>query len=147
MTSESHKELAIVLVSGGMDSCVTAAIAHQKYEMAFLHVGYGQRTQSRELEAFNAIAHHYDVKKRLAADIGYLRDIGGSSLTDDSIPVAVSSMESGHAIPASYVPFRNTHLNGSSRTCHFTVPALQALTHARHHRFFLSFQYSHFEKF
>jgi len=98
------------LVSGGMDSCVTAAIAAEKYEMAFLHVGYGQRTQSRELDSFNAIADHYDVKRRLSADIAYLKEIGGSSLTDDSIPVAESNLESEGAIPTSYVPFRNTHL-------------------------------------
>ena len=109
-SSQRHEELAIVLVSGGMDSCVTAAIAAQEYEMAFLHVGYGQRTQARELEAFNAIADYYGVKRRLTTDIGYLKEIGGSSLTDDSISVAGSSLENGDTIPTSYVPFRNTHL-------------------------------------
>jgi len=97
------------LVSGGMDSCVTAAIAAQNYEMAFLHVSYGQRTHERELEAFRAIADYYDVEKRLTADIGYLREIGGSSLTDENIPVAEVEPENG-VIPTSYVPFRNTHL-------------------------------------
>ena len=109
-SSKQHRKLAIVLVSGGMDSCVVAAIAAQKYEMAFLHVGYGQRTQCRELDSFNAIADHYGVEKRLSADITYLKEIGGSSLTDDSIPVAESSLENSDAIPTSYVPFRNTHL-------------------------------------
>ncbi len=103
------RELAVVLVSGGMDSCVTAAIAAQDHELAFLHVSYGQRTQSRELQAFNAIADHYGVRRRLLADISYLKEIGGSSLTDASIPVAEADLESG-IIPASYVPFRNTHL-------------------------------------
>ena len=51
------QDLAIVLVSGGIDSCVTAAIAHQEYDLAFLHVNYGQRTQNRELKAFHDIAH------------------------------------------------------------------------------------------
>ena len=105
-----RKELAIVLVSGGMDSCVTAAVAVQEHEMAFLHVGYGQRTQVRELAAFNAIADYYGVTRKLTADIGYLKKIGGSSLTDDSIPVAESGLEDGDTIPTSYVPFRNTHL-------------------------------------
>ena len=109
-SSEWRGKPAIVLVSGGMDSCVTAAVAAQKYEMAFLHVEYGQRTQARELEAFNAIADHYDVQRRLTADIGYLKEIGGSSLTDNSMPVAESSLENGAVIPTSYVPFRNTHL-------------------------------------
>ena len=105
-----RKELAIVLVSGGMDSCVTAAVAVQEHEMAFLHVGYGQRIQVRELAAFNAIADYYGVTRRLMADIGYLKKIGGSSLIDDSIPVAESGLEDGDTIPTSYVPFRNTHL-------------------------------------
>jgi 7-cyano-7-deazaguanine synthase len=102
--------LAIVLVSGGMDSCVTAAVAAQEHEMAFLHVGYGQRTQARELQAFNAIADHYGVTSRLTTDIGYLKKIGGSSLTDDNIPVGESSLEDVDVSPTSYVPFRNTHL-------------------------------------
>jgi len=114
---KGHGKLAIVLVSGGMDSCVTAAIADQEYEMAFLHVSYGQRTQARELEAFNAIADYYSVKRILTADIGYLKEIGGSSLTDESIPVAELSLDETQkevdvekVIPTSYVPFRNTHL-------------------------------------
>jgi len=108
-----NNKLAVVLVSGGMDSCVTAAIAAQEYEMAFLHVSYGQRTQARELEAFSAIADHYGVKRRLTTDIGYLTEIGGSSLTDESIPVAELGLDEAQgekAIPTSYVPFRNTHL-------------------------------------
>ena len=62
---KENRKLAIVLVSGGMDSCVTAAIAAQEYEIAFLHVSYGQRTQARELEAFSAIADRYGVRRRL----------------------------------------------------------------------------------
>jgi len=111
------KELAIILVSGGMDSCVTAAIASQEYEMAFLHVSYGQRTQTREFQSFNAIADYYNVKNRLAVNMDYLKAIGGSSLTDENIPVAEANIESMGAsepgkteIPTSYVPFRNTHL-------------------------------------
>ncbi len=106
---KTERELAIVLVSGGMDSCVTAAIAAQNYELAFLHVCYGQRTQDRELRAFNEIADHYKVKKKLIADISYLKKIGGSSLTDENIPVSESGIDP-HIIPTSYVPFRNTHL-------------------------------------
>ena len=108
MSDLSSRNLSIVLVSGGMDSCVTAAIAAQDHDLAFLHVGYGQRTQARELKAFNDIADHYGVQRRLSADIDYLRNIGGSSLTDSSIPVSESGLDDG--IPTSYVPFRNTHL-------------------------------------
>jgi 7-cyano-7-deazaguanine synthase len=80
-------ELAIVLVSGGMDSCVTAAVANEEYRLAFLHVNYGQRTEARELRAFNEIADHYQVDKRLTISIEHLKVIGGSSLTDTSIPI------------------------------------------------------------
>ncbi len=75
-------ENAIVLVSGGMDSALTSAIAAGKYSLNFLHVNYGQRTQSRELKAFSDIADFYKVKKKLVVDISHLKDIGGSSLTD-----------------------------------------------------------------
>lgn len=72
------KDLAIVLVSGGMDSCVTAAIAHTQYELALLHVNYGQRTESRELKAFHDIASFYNVPKEriLISNIDYLSKIG-----------------------------------------------------------------------
>ncbi len=103
-------ELAIVLVSGGMDSCVTAAIAKtENQEIAFLHVSYGQRTERRERQAFNDIADFYTVEKRLAVSIEYLAKIGGSSLTDASIEVAEANLESAE-IPTSYVPFRNANM-------------------------------------
>ncbi len=103
-------ESAIVLVSGGMDSCVTAAIAKAETdEIAFLHVSYGQRTQRRERQAFNDIADFYNVEKRLDVSIEYLTKIGGSSLTDESIEVADANLESKE-IPTSYVPFRNANM-------------------------------------
>ena len=100
---------AIILVSGGMDSLVTAAIAAKDHELAFLHVNYGQRTQSRELKAFNDIADHYNVKDRLVVDISYLAEIGRSSLTDSSIEVSKADLSSKD-IPTSYVPFRNANI-------------------------------------
>ena len=103
------KELAIALVSGGMDSCVSTAIAKQNHDLALLHVNYGQRTEGRELQAFNAIADYYQVKRRLVASIEYLKQIGGSSLTDDNVPVSMADLDN-KSIPTSYVPFRNTHL-------------------------------------
>jgi 7-cyano-7-deazaguanine synthase len=103
------KELAIALVSGGMDSCVSTAIAKQNYDLALLHVNYGQRTEERELQAFNAIADYYKVKRRLVASIEYLKQIGGSSLTDENISVSMADLDNKN-IPTSYVPFRNTHL-------------------------------------
>lgn len=110
------KELAITLVSGGMDSCVASAIANQDYRLAFLHVNYGQRTEERELRAFHEIADFFLVEKRLAVSLEHLKIIGGSSLTDRTMPVPEADMpETGGAtsavpIPTTYVPFRNAHL-------------------------------------
>ena len=112
------RDLAIVLVSGGMDSCVTAAMAAQTCRLAFLHVNYGQRTEGRELRAFNELADHFTAEKRLVVSIEHLKVIGGSSLTDTSIPVpepaAVPKQPdrklSEPGIPSTYVPFRNAHL-------------------------------------
>src|SRR5437899_4923968 len=102
--------LAVCLVSGGMDSCVTAAIAHQENdEVAFLHVSYGQRTEVRERRAFVELADYYRVAKRLETSIEYLSRIGGSSLTDASIAVSEANLAS-REIPTSYIPFRNPHL-------------------------------------
>lgn len=102
--------LAVCLVSGGMDSCVTAAIAaNENPELAFLHVSYGQRTEARERRAFDELADHYGVAKRLVVSIEHLKQIGGSSLTDQDIPVTEANLAS-REIPTSYVPFRNAHL-------------------------------------
>ena len=102
-------ELAVVLVSGGMDSCVAAAMANEHYRLACLHVNYGQRTEARELRAFHELAEHYQAEKRLVVSIEHLKVIGGSALTDINIPVPeVGSSQS--AIPSTYVPFRNAHL-------------------------------------
>lgn len=102
--------ISIVLVSGGMDSCVTAAMAaRDEGEFAFLHVSYGQRTEARERQAFNAIADYYGVDKRLDVSIEHLAQIGGSSLTDERIAVTETDLAS-RDIPTSYVPFRNANM-------------------------------------
>ena len=101
---------AIILVSGGMDSCVTSAIAKRENDdIAFLHISYGQRTERRERQAFNDIADFYNVEKRLEVSIEYLAKIGGSSLTDSSIEVTEADLESTE-IPTSYVSFRNANM-------------------------------------
>lgn len=92
-----------------MDSCVTTAIAAQECELAMLHVSYGQRTERRELKAFNDIAGFYAAKLRMTASIAHLAQIGGSSLTDHRIEVSLANLESKE-IPTSYIPFRNAHL-------------------------------------
>jgi len=108
--SELDSTLAVCLVSGGMDSCVTAAIANEEnQELAFLHVSYGQRTEARERKSFSDLADHFKVHKRLVASIEYLKEIGGSSLTDRQISVAEANL-AAKQIPTSYVPFRNSHL-------------------------------------
>ncbi|MEP7074960.1 MAG: 7-cyano-7-deazaguanine synthase QueC [Acidobacteriota bacterium] len=101
---------AIVLVSGGMDSCVTAAVARGESDnLALLHISYGQLTEDRERKAFNDIADFYGVEKRLDISIDHLAKIGGSSLTDRRIEVSEADLESKE-IPTSYVPFRNANM-------------------------------------
>lgn len=128
-----HKSKAVVLLSGGMDSCVTAAIARETHELALVHASYGQRTEARERRAFEDIADFYAVQQRLAVRLEHFSQIGGSALTDPRIAVpevaqplllAPSDGEgaapelphenraamSGRAtIPVTYVPFRNAH--------------------------------------
>lgn len=102
--------MGVVLVSGGLDSCVTAAIARKESaSLAFLHISYGQRTENRERKAFNDIADFYRIEKRLDVSIEYLAKIGGSSLTDEKIAVSEANLESKE-IPTSYVPFRNANM-------------------------------------
>ena len=109
---------AIVLLSGGMDSCVCTAIAqdrHGERNLALLHAGYGQRTQKRERRAFEAIADHYGVKDRLTVQLDHFRAIGGSALTDQRIVVPENELRAPAGatgvteIPVTYVPFRNAH--------------------------------------
>lgn len=105
----AYKKSAVVALSGGMDSCVTAAIALQEYEAALLHINYGQRTEARELQAFNQIADFYNIQKRLTVDYSHFVSIGGSSLTDKNIPVSEADFKN-KSIPSSYVPFRNANI-------------------------------------
>jgi len=103
------KKIAVVAASGGLDSCVTAAIANENFLLAFAHINYGQRTETRELKAFNDIAEHYKVEKKLIIDFTHLSRIGGSSLTDNSIEVSKADLIN-KKIPSSYVPFRNANI-------------------------------------
>ena len=105
-------ELAVVSLSGGMDSCVTTAIAKAEgYELALLHADYGQRTQAREKQAFCDIADFYEVRasRRLIIGFDTLKAIGGSALTDASIALPEGELDRP-GVPVSYVPFRNAHL-------------------------------------
>jgi len=102
------KPLAVVLASGGMDSCLTTAIANLEYRLAMLHIAYGQRTEARELQSFNALADFYHSDYRLICRLDHLRQIGGSCLTDPAMAVELANLDR-QGIPSSYVPFRNAH--------------------------------------
>jgi 7-cyano-7-deazaguanine synthase len=118
----SRKPKAVVLLSGGMDSCVTAAIAHETHQLALVHASYGQRTERRERQSFDEIADFYSVNERLVVRLDHLSQIGGSALTDERIAVPervraplgarqieVENPSAGNEIPVTYVPFRNAH--------------------------------------
>jgi 7-cyano-7-deazaguanine synthase len=130
MANSGKNAKAVVLLSGGMDSCVTAAIARLTHDVALLHASYGQRTARRERRAFDAIADFYDVNERLVAELNYFPAIGASALTDSRIAVperSSAAADSGRSsadspaavgtnavlhtseIPVTYVPFRNAH--------------------------------------
>ena len=107
---------AVVLLSGGMDSCVSTAIARERHgagNLSLLHAGYGQRTQQRERRAFEDIADFYGVKEHLVVQLDHFRAIGGSALTDRNISVPENELDGegphGSTIPVTYVPFRNAH--------------------------------------
>jgi 7-cyano-7-deazaguanine synthase len=103
------RPLAVVCVSGGMDSCVTAALAAETHRLAFLHANYGQRTEEKELACFRLLAAHFAAEHTLVVDFTALSAIGGSSLTDRAIAVREGEPVDG-VVPTSYVPFRNAHL-------------------------------------
>jgi 7-cyano-7-deazaguanine synthase len=107
---------AVVLLSGGMDSCVSTAMARERHgdaNIALLHASYGQRTQDRERRSFNDIANFYGVRERLVVQLEHFRAIGGSALTDKNISIPENELGApgshGSAIPVTYVPFRNAH--------------------------------------
>lgn len=108
----SAKPRAIVLLSGGMDSCVCAALAVGDYSAAALHISYGQRTELRERQSFVAICDRLNLNDKLIVRNEALRVVGGSALTDENIAVPTGnpgSHAAGDGIPVTYVPFRNAH--------------------------------------
>jgi 7-cyano-7-deazaguanine synthase len=106
--SHSNKSRAIVLLSGGMDSCVCAALAGRDHKAAALHISYGQRTEQRERQSFMAICDRLNIQDKLLVRNDALRAIGGSALTDENIPVP-EAPTADQQIPITYVPFRNAH--------------------------------------
>lgn len=105
-----QRERAVVLLSGGMDSCVCAALAARDYQAAALHVDYGQRTEMRETRAFSSICDRLGIRPRLVLKNPLFRAIGGSALTDDTVAIPEAGAQIGQQIPVTYVPFRNANL-------------------------------------
>jgi 7-cyano-7-deazaguanine synthase len=103
-----NKQRAVVLLRGGMDSCVCAALANRDYAAAAVHISYGQRTEQRERLAFDQICERLGISDRLVVRNEALRAVGGSALTDSRIAVPEAA-EIGREVPVTYVPFRNAH--------------------------------------
>ena len=102
------KPKAVVLLSGGIDSTTTLAMAKkQGFDIYALSIRYGQRHKI-ELEAARRIAEHFGVSRHLVVDID-LRVFGKSALTDDiDVPKGRNLEEIGQGVPVTYVPARNT---------------------------------------
>jgi 7-cyano-7-deazaguanine synthase len=107
--SRTPRPKAVVLMSGGLDSCVATSIARIDYRLFALHASYGQRTETRERQAFEDQVRYFGIRDKLVIDLPHLSVIGGSSLTDAKIEVPTDQLDSG-AIPNTYVPFRNAHM-------------------------------------
>lgn len=108
----SGRPKAVVCLSGGMDSCVCAALAARDFEVYAVHFSYGQRTEARELRSAQEVARITGVRELLHLKIDLFRRIGGSALTDPGIAVPVASKDEasiGSEVPVTYVPFRNAH--------------------------------------
>jgi 7-cyano-7-deazaguanine synthase len=111
---KTERPRAVVCLSGGMDSCVCAALAARDYEVYAVHFSYGQRTETRELRSAEEVARIVGVRELLHLKIDLFRRIGGSALTDVTIavpdaPVDEASIGTGGEVPVTYVPFRNAH--------------------------------------
>jgi len=104
----SERPLAVVLASGGMDSCVATAWAANRYRLAMLHVNYGQRTEAKERACFDRQVAHFRPETSLTVDLPHLAQIGGSSLTDTRMEIPEDDVPG--QIPSTYVPFRNATL-------------------------------------
>ncbi len=123
MPNITARPRAIVSLSGGMDSCVCAALAARDYEPCALHVSYGQRTEARELKSARAVAEVLGISLFLHLKLDLFRTIGGSALTDSSIAVPDAPETVGAEIPVTYVPFRNAHFLSAAVSWAETIDA------------------------
>ncbi len=102
----SQRKIAVCIMSGGMDSALSAAIARDAgYEIVGVHFNYGQRTEEKELSCFRKLAADLGTMKNYEIDLDFFAQIGASALTDKSISVPTGGIEKG--VPVTYVPFRN----------------------------------------
>lgn len=99
------KKLAVVLLSSGLDSVVTATIASRSYDLVLVHFNYGHRTEQVELERFKRLVQWFNPYKYFIIDLPFMKEIGGSSLVDSTLEVPLDVSQKG--IPSTYVPFRN----------------------------------------
>ena len=97
---------AVCIISGGMDSALSAKMAElEGYEIIALHFNYGQRTETKEVECFRKVTASVSAVKSYEIDLPFFEQIGASALTDKSIDVPTDGIEEG--VPVTYVPFRN----------------------------------------
>jgi 7-cyano-7-deazaguanine synthase len=101
-----REDKAVVLLSGGMDSATTLAIASKRHRIIAVHFNYHQRTEERELWCFNRLCSYYKVFRKIVIDMDFLKDIGGSTLFKGSGSIPKPEFKKGK-IPSTYVPFRN----------------------------------------
>ncbi len=119
----SERKRAVVSLSGGMDSCVCAALAEKDFEACAIHFSYGQRTEARELQSARAVADALGIERFLHLKLDLFRVIGGSALTDPSIAVPDAPETVGAEIPVTYVPFRNAHFLSAAVSWAETIDA------------------------
>ncbi len=106
MKKEQQSKTALCVMSGGMDSTLSAyMMKNDGYEIVAVHFNYNQRTEKKELNCFYNICDDLDVKEKYVLDLDFFKQLGASALTDKSIEIPTGGVEEG--VPVTYVPFRN----------------------------------------
>jgi 7-cyano-7-deazaguanine synthase len=93
---------AIVLVSGGINSTVAAAVAREQYDLCLLHVGWGHRAAEREAASFESVAGFLRVEQKLSADMSWLTSLGGNSRTSRKLAME-DAASMGAQSPSTFV--------------------------------------------
>lgn len=107
----ARTKIAVCVCSGGIDSTVAATIAlREGYDLYFFHASYGQRAEAREKEVVEKIARYLGAKELKFVEIPFLKELGGSALTDvkRTVPVGEEvNLDSDKETPPTWVPCRN----------------------------------------